>query len=115
MSCCPPDARCKLFNVDNAWLKSEIRFLNGPWAPDLLRELHHFYLYRKCSGSVIRQVKSSSASSSHLRRTSSSRSCSIIRISQETIVHPSEFPLDTSHFQIMDLNDIVSGIFTCLA
>ena len=36
LSCCPPDSRCKRFDVDNAWLKSE-RFLNGPpVSPDLI-------------------------------------------------------------------------------
>ena len=54
LSCCPPASRCKRFNVDNAWLKSE-RFLNGPSLfPDLLREIHQFCLLWQYSDSDIR-------------------------------------------------------------
>ena len=52
LSCRSPDSWCKRFNVDNASLKSE-RFLHGPVSPDLLREIHHFCLYRKYSDSVM--------------------------------------------------------------
>ena len=40
------------FFVVNASLKSE-RFLTGPLLPELLREIHQFFLYRKYSACVI--------------------------------------------------------------
>ena len=45
----------------NASLKSE-RSLTGPIFPNLLLEIHHFFLYRKYSSCVIRYVTSFCAS-----------------------------------------------------
>ena len=67
----PPDSCCKRFYVDNALLKSE-RFVNGP------------VFWRRSTNSVCIEIfwsrqavrENCSVSSSHLRQTSSSRSCS---------------------------------------
>ena len=53
LSCSSPDSWWRRCNLVNASLKSE-RSLIGPIFPDLLREIHQFFMYRKCSSSVIR-------------------------------------------------------------
>ena len=53
LSCLSPDSWWRRFNVVNASLKSE-RSLTGPIFPDLLREIHQFFLYRQYSSCVIR-------------------------------------------------------------
>ena len=53
LSCCSQDSWCRRFNFDNASLKSE-RFLNGPMFPELLREIHQFFLYRSLLASYDR-------------------------------------------------------------
>ena len=75
LSCLSPDSWCRRLNVVNASLKSE-RSLTGPVFPDSLRKIHQFFLYRKYSSCVIRQVKSFCASLSIWIQTSSVRSCS---------------------------------------
>ena len=55
LSCLSPDSWWRRLNVVNASLKSE-RSLTGPIFPDLSREIHQFFLYRKYSSCVIRQV-----------------------------------------------------------
>ena len=72
-SCSSPDSWWRRCNSVNASLKSE-RFLIGPIFPNLLREIHQFFLYRKYSSSVIRKVKSFCASLSIWMQTSSVRS-----------------------------------------
>ena len=51
-NCRSPDSWCRRFSVVNASLKSE-RSLIGPIVPDLLREIHQFFLHRKYSSCVI--------------------------------------------------------------
>ena len=105
LSCRSPDSWCKRFNVDNASLKSE-RFLNGLDLPELLREIHQFFLYRKYSACVIWWEKSFSASSSIWIQTSSVRSCSSWDARKSGSFKkrpwvPWKTPLDASLFQIM--------------
>ena len=52
LSCRSPDSWCRRFNAVNASLKSE-RSFNGPDLPELLREIHQFFLHRKYSACVI--------------------------------------------------------------
>ena len=49
---CSPDSWCGRFNVVIASLKSE-RSLTGQVFPELLREIHQFFLYRKYSACVM--------------------------------------------------------------
>ena len=70
-----PHSRWRRCNLVNASLKSE-RSFNGPDLPELLREIHQFFLYRKYSACVIWQEKSFCASSTIRIQTSSLRSCS---------------------------------------
>ena len=51
--CSSPDTWWRRCNLVNASLKSK-RSLIGPIFPNLLREIHQFFLYRKYSSSVIR-------------------------------------------------------------
>ena len=53
LSCRSPDSWWTRLNMVNASLKSE-RSLTGPIFPDLLREIHHFFLSREYSSCVIR-------------------------------------------------------------
>ena len=52
-SCSFPHSWWRRCNLVNASLKSERSFI-GPIFPDILRETHHFFLYRKYSSSFIR-------------------------------------------------------------
>ena len=106
LSCCPPSSRCTRFNVDNAWLKPE-RFLNGPWSPDFLREIHQFCSYRKYFGfrhsiGEILFCKIVHFDTNFFISIMFEHAFTKNRISQETIVDPCEFPLDASPFQTMD-------------
>ena len=75
LSCRSPDSWCRRLNVVNASLKSE-RLLSCPDLPELFREIHQFFVYRKHSACVIWCLKTFCASSFILIQTSSSRSCS---------------------------------------
>ena len=75
LSCRSPDSWCGWCDVDNASLNSE-RFFNGPDVLELLREIHQFLLYRKCSACVIWWLNSFCARASILIQITSSRSWS---------------------------------------
>ena len=91
-----------------ASLKSE-RSLAGPFFPELWREIHQFFLYRKYSACVLRKFVHPdtdffSSIMFELRFTK-------FEIFQEAIVNPLKTPLDASLSQIMG-NMIVSLFFS---
>ena len=105
LSCRSPDSWCRKCNVVNASLKSE-RSLNGPAFPELLREIHQFFLYWKYSACLKWWPKSFCASSSIQVQTASVRSCSSwdarnSRSPKKRSWIPFKMPLHASLSQIM--------------
>ena len=99
LSCRSPDSWCKRFNVVNASLKSE-RSFNGLDLPELLREIHHFFQYRKCSaiGEIfLRKLVhlDTDLFSSIMFELGYTK----FRIFQKAVVDPFEMLLDASRFQ----------------